>query len=784
MTHPPVSSVLHRRCHEQRRPRRRHAIALAVLAAHAALGWHGAVSADNTRWTVVQLNLGTSTSTRAYGINNAGLVVGEATQAQFTNPALWETSSNGLGVWGATQLPVLANTSGGSLRAINNSGLIVGQLVVPVPGGAPLAAHWRAENGGWTPEGLSIGEALAVNNHGHIAGLRYSDTSRQAVAWRGLPYSGASTSLGQLPGSPPTPVINGAVAAGINDRGQIVGYSDSALGVRAFVWNNGSMTDLGTLGGANSAAAAINNAGTVVGYADTAFGVLPGVPLSAPTVWRNGVATSLGGPEFSSGSAFAINNHELVVGRIDSAGGAQGRAFVHDGKALVYLEQARGVAGTGWRLRDARGVNDRGQIVGWGVNGAGQERAFLMTLTDTEWRAGSGAWDDAQQWSFNVAPGATAIRAHLTPSLDAVITGPSGLVSLDRVVVGGGGGRVDLTLAGGILQVSGLDLMGPGATLSGSGQVRGQIINMGGRIAATDLSTDTVQVAFNGLIEGPGRITALTVDNQSGTVRAPTGGRLWLDSALSNRDRIEIVGGELKTGFLLNGVEGSGRIMLREGVLRSGGLDNAGRVDISSGHSDVFGNVANRTAGRIVVSGQGSVTFWDGVVNEGEIRVSADAVASFFDDVMVAPGGLFTGTGLKYFEAGLSGSAAAPTEGDVGFGDAAELRLNLAGEGDFDRLSVLGKLSIAGTLVLGSTAGFVALPGQVFDLLDWGTAWGNFSAIDASGLVLAPGAALDVSRLYLDGTVTVVPEPGAVALWLAGLAVLRLRWQRQRGEAV
>ena len=70
-----------------------------------------------------------------------------------------------------------------------------------------------------------------------------------------------------------------------------------------------------------------------------------------------------------------------------------------------------------------------------------------------------------------------------------------------------------------------------------------------------------------------------------------------------------------------------------------------------------------------------------------------------------------------------------------------------------------------------SPCGFVAQAGQHFDLLDWGGLTGSFDQIDSSGLLLAASTRLDLSALYTTGTVSVsaVPEPGTLALWLAGL---------------
>lgn len=74
------------------------------------------------------------------------------------------------------------------------------------------------------------------------------------------------TDLGTLGGS-----CSQAVA--INDRGQVVGWSDTAIeGVHAFLWEKGKMTDLGILGGGFNYAYAINNRGQVVGQSLTVSG--------------------------------------------------------------------------------------------------------------------------------------------------------------------------------------------------------------------------------------------------------------------------------------------------------------------------------------------------------------------------------------------------------------------------------------------------------------------------------------------------------------------------------
>jgi probable HAF family extracellular repeat protein len=73
--------------------------------------------------------------------------------------------------------------------------------------------------------------------------------------------------------------------------------------LHAFLYRDGVMRDLGTLGGRASHALAINDEGVIVGTASAANGV------ARPFVYRDGVMTDLGfSGGFIQGVAWAINN--------------------------------------------------------------------------------------------------------------------------------------------------------------------------------------------------------------------------------------------------------------------------------------------------------------------------------------------------------------------------------------------------------------------------------------------------------------------------------------------
>ncbi|PTR14521.1 putative secreted protein with PEP-CTERM sorting signal [Nitrosospira sp. Nsp2] len=165
------------------------------------------------------------------------------------------------------------------------------------------------------------------------------------------------TDLGTLGG-------NNSIATGVNDAGQVAGYSDTAGGViHAFITgpDGMAMRDLGTLGGYSSSASGINGAGQVVGYSDPGTG--EGLSHAFITGSDGMDMRDLGDLGGNLSVALGINDAGQVAGWSDTAGGDQ-HAFITgpnganmmDLNSLVHLPP-------GVTLIEAHGLNNAGQVI-------------------------------------------------------------------------------------------------------------------------------------------------------------------------------------------------------------------------------------------------------------------------------------------------------------------------------------------------------------------------------------------------------------------------------------
>ncbi len=133
-----------------------------------------------------------------------------------------------------------------------------------------------------------------------------------------------------------------------------------------------------------SRATSINNVGQVTGTAQISGGTYLGddpweidyIAASHAFRYSNGTMLDLGTLGGTESSGNGINDSGTVVGAAEIAGSNEARAFVYDdATGLVDLNSLIGrIDRAGTRLREATAINNAGMIVAIGAN----ERTYLL----------------------------------------------------------------------------------------------------------------------------------------------------------------------------------------------------------------------------------------------------------------------------------------------------------------------------------------------------------------------------------------------------------------------
>ncbi len=299
----------------------------------------------------------------AYDINDSGQAVGHSTvnSGSRTNAVLW---SNGT----LTDLRQVISIPYNYAVAINNAGQVVCNIELGSHISGRIPYIWQNGNVTNIFQSNQSGYATAINNVGQVVGW---DVSQSAFIWQ----NGSTTYLNSLGDNTSN---NNDRASDINNKGQIVGYASTSNGnqLHAVLWENNTVTDLGTLpGGSNSEALGINNPSTVVGWSETSSGIKHAVS------WQNNQITDLGTLDSNGTKATDINNRGTIVGYSftinDYSNEVPLLAFVSRNGRMVDLNNLL-ATNSGWELNAAYAINNQGQIVGSGQKD-GQTRAFLLT---------------------------------------------------------------------------------------------------------------------------------------------------------------------------------------------------------------------------------------------------------------------------------------------------------------------------------------------------------------------------------------------------------------------
>jgi autotransporter-associated beta strand protein/probable HAF family extracellular repeat protein len=385
------------------------------------------------QYTLLDLGSFGGAASKAYDINNAGLIAGYAEQPSGANVAFRTAAYSAID--SSSSLGILAGGTHSYAYSLNSNGNVAGVSDVPISPSGALSDRAVRYTGAMQSLGTLGGEwsyAYGINDSNQVVGGAASMNGALSPTQAFL-YSGTTMyNLGTLGGSN----LLDSYAQSINSTGRIVGYSEHDLSKsweqHAFVWTptadnavTGSMSDLGTLGGNYSYAWSINDRNQIAGAATTAD------DLEYHAVFfANGARADLGTLGGTYSEAFDINAFAAIVGASQMADG-QSHAFHSAGAAKLDLNGLI-PADSGWVLQSARAVNDSGYIVGWGTNPLGQVHAFLLTpvTQDPLWKPDAdGTWSTTENWLFGVPQGpgsvanfSTAITAARTVTVDVPVT--------------------------------------------------------------------------------------------------------------------------------------------------------------------------------------------------------------------------------------------------------------------------------------------------------------------------------------------------------------------------
>jgi probable HAF family extracellular repeat protein len=370
--------------------------------------WHGAVGQTNGTITDLGALPGVNHSVPVC-ITERGLIAG-ISQNSLIDPLTSFPQVRAV-LWNRDRSIVDLGTLGGNSSqgfAANNRGQVVGVALNDTPenpdfagfmndlgGVLPAAQQVRAflwQNGSMQDLGTLGGNdasATMINERGQIAGCSFTNTTPNDTT--GIPTvhpflwsNGTMQDLGSLGG---TLAVIGSfnlwtTGQVLNDFGEVIGTStlDADEAWHAFVWSNGRMIDLGTFGGSSSEATAINNKGQVLGRA-----IVTDTPLVRHAfLWEKGQMTDLGAvAPCTRSTAIGINSANQIVGSlggctVDPSDPAYFSAFyMEKGKPMVDINTLITPA-SDIHLDGAWNINNRGEILANGFLPDGSGRVALL----------------------------------------------------------------------------------------------------------------------------------------------------------------------------------------------------------------------------------------------------------------------------------------------------------------------------------------------------------------------------------------------------------------------
>ena len=348
----------------------------AVLLLLLQLAFAAPVAADPIVYTITSLGTLGGNQSFARDINDNSQVTGNAsTNAGSNFPLNAFRYENGV----MRNLGTLPGVNFSRGFAINNAGFVTGES----DNNSPRAFLFNPTTNALTdidtlvtsnPNNLNTSFGAGINNSGQVVGTALNANNRG----RGFLFNpdGSLQDVGSLDGN----ADSFTRAWGINDAGTIVGVSRTTSGVsHGFRFESGQLVDLGSLAGATgfSEALRVNALGQIVGRSAIEGGGQRAV------LWQAGVGIMNLGTvnDLRFSRANDINDLGQIVGTASQFEGFSGRAFLYQNGTFADLNNLI-AANSGWVLTSAEGINNLGEIVGFGTLN-GQTRAFLLRPQQT-----------------------------------------------------------------------------------------------------------------------------------------------------------------------------------------------------------------------------------------------------------------------------------------------------------------------------------------------------------------------------------------------------------------
>ncbi len=250
---------------------------------------------------------------------------------------------------------------------------------------------------------------------------------------------------------------------------------------------------------------------------------------------------------------------------------------------------------------------------------------------------------------------------------------------------------------------------------------------------------------------------------------------------LSGNGLLTLYSAGASTTVAIGSLSGSGTVRGEAAgvhTLKVGG-DNT-NTEFSGAIADSFDSGTGPTA--LTKVGAGTLVLSGVNTNTGATRITSGTLlvsGSISGSTVTVDGGTLGGSGGTVGATTVnSGGTFAPgtsigtlnVSGTLALGGTAAFELNKSGFTlSSDLASVTGALTLGGTLNVTAT-GNTLTPGDSFNLFDAASFAGSFATLNLPSLTL--DYTWDTSALATDGSIAVVPEPGAVISLLSGLGIL------------